>query len=733
MINTLYLKYFQEKLNLEYLSVSKNIYNKYENSDIKNKIDEIFKISNKKFKNEEDKDFYDNIIKNISRENKLEYVYDGLVSYINLFLLNKNINESNKIANIYNEILKSELGIDNKNTKIDSSLEINKELDDIEFPSFDRFIRKIKTTNYDLFREDDKGDENVKILAGIDSNNGMCLNENKSNSLRNLPIDFRKLDSNGNTVLNKLVDQFNKAAIESVITKVPMLVTYKNENNELPYEYCLNKIKSQNSNYQINKTNDIYSDSESLFLNKMKKYSKSIKTSVESNTEFEGLEFPGSNEYSLNVFLNSIFLLGEYIWEVIEDSIGNDCENELWTNDDINELKKLLFKNFSGEYIKNTNNLFINKKKVMSNINKNNNNKVNKKTSKAINQKIEEYNKKIEELIKLLNKNEGNPRITQKLNIKLENYGSALNKLKEQIRTDKNKEKEEGQEEKEEEQEEEKEDTKNNIYDEAYNIEEEEFYGSGGDFIEDSPKYYHQMKEINEYIMREENASYPCEIIFKLLDNKLVDKMLLDKNDENVNKEYKVLAKFYDCVYKPMYSNYMDLDKYENITYNRLSSRIIEILHINVVNTVKYDLYYSLMYVLSSSSGPYKFPVSEYSNPCEGEGLYILKIIDNILFNTMLKDNQLLDEEVNDYSEETQVDNLISKLIEIGRFDTDNDKEEATENIKKYVNFYKAILLKISTGLLEQLNGLIELLKINSVILPIGKIICDKYVEEIKK
>ena len=41
------------------------------------------------------------------------------------------------------------------------------------------------------------------------------------------------------------------------------------------------------------------------------------------------------------------------------------------------------------------------------------------------------------------------------------------------------------------------------------------------------------MKEINEYIMREENASYPCEIIFKLLDNNLVDKMLSNNKDEN--------------------------------------------------------------------------------------------------------------------------------------------------------------------------------------------------------
>jgi hypothetical protein len=709
--------YFQQIISINLFK----IYNKIKNSAGENNvnIEDVFKITNTKaFKSKDESERYENAIKNIDIDYKLNYIYDAVFAYTELYLYNKILHESNKVSGIFDQIInklrdKTQSIVKTVDTIEDTKIEyktLEDNLKKYEFPSFDKFIRQIDSINTFSSRENKiMVDNDVQVLQG------MCLNTNKSNLLSTLPLDFRKIDMNGNTILNKLIDQFNIDAITNVLSKMNILVTYKNGNNVLPYKYCINKLITQNSNYQVKKIKNIY-DCDNLLIDKFKKYSEIIKNSLESNKEYEDIIFIGAPEFTITVFMNSILLLSEYLWECVEESIGNDCGLELWENDDIGSLKNILFPDFDD--------------KLLSDIDISKNETTNNNITSVvlsdddalkidIRQKINDFENKIVNIDKLSSKNEDNPKIKNKLVIKKLQYTNARNALKNRlinlnkIGYDKEPDSE-------------------NIGDNK-----DDYYGVETAFVSDGPDYYKKIKEINNVIFKpENNHSHPCEFIFRLLDNKTIE------NASTELEEYNILSKFYNCVYKQIYSNYMDLDKYEGITYNRLSTRIIEILKANAVNPLKYELYYALMDKIINSS-ELKIDAQIYLNSESIEAKQIISMINKIFENTMLKENMLSSDDTN--TEDTDINVLINKLKEIGSINDKNDsaisksKDTAGKNsetldksLKKYIDFYKSILSSISKSLLTEMNNIIELLKINSMIISMGRKINDTYIEVIK-
>ena len=112
----------------------------------------------------------------------------------------------------------------------------------------------------------------------------------------------------------------------------------------------------------------------------------------------------------------------------------------------------------------------------------------------------------------------------------------------------------------------------------------------------------------------------------------------------------------------------------------------------------------------------------------------IIKMIYNLFDKSMLKKNELI--ENSDFDEEIYTTILINKIIELSEIkeiNKENKKENKNEDtsplftsLKTYVDFYKIILTQISTNLLNEINNVLELLKINSVLIEIAEEVKQK-------
>ena len=327
-------------------------------------IDKIFKIDNKHFKNPNDKEYYESAYKNMDDEDKLKYIFDAIKKYVEL-IFSKAINmETDYLTKIFYDILmvryKRQLTPEIENKKDKGIIEnqmvtykkkevinLNEKLKTAQFASFDTFMKNDFIDEYINQRYNDTVEDNTKkVLKNV------CLNTDKILLLKDVPLDFRKTDMNGNTILNKLIDQYNLEAIKELVTKIDLIKTYKNNNDETAFKYCLDKIMSMNTSYQIykvdeNNTNNYVYDS-NILLDKYAGYSEIIRKSLESNTEFTDITFSGAKEYTTTIFLNSMLQLSEFLWCRMYDVIGDDCfgdgEDGLWMLDDIENFNKYLFK-----------------------------------------------------------------------------------------------------------------------------------------------------------------------------------------------------------------------------------------------------------------------------------------------------------------------------------------------------------------------------------------------------
>jgi hypothetical protein len=209
----------------------------------------------------------DDIIEKQPEENKLS---DILKESIEKIKENETLKKHIISENIM-KLLKSYIDVI-KNSKINELLKmifkdqnINIQLNpkDIEIS---KILEQSKTFDINISKPE-KNSKNTKLII-------KCYKEDKLQKLIDLrtelrsdkkkDIDFRIKDLDGNTILNRLVDQFNLCGFNKILEKLPSLWTYKNKKNQNCKQYILNNIllikekyNSENLNLKFSEYGDI--------------------------------------------------------------------------------------------------------------------------------------------------------------------------------------------------------------------------------------------------------------------------------------------------------------------------------------------------------------------------------------------------------------------------------------------------------------------------------------------
>lgn len=153
-----------------------------------------------------------------------------------------------------------------------------------------------------------------------------CTNATSSNFECIRRLGIRLKDRNGNTVLNRLIDQYNLPAIETLIVMDSGIKTFRNNRNQTPQEYTASLIKIIADKYD-----------ENTIKSRIAKYGYLLKSYLEpiaaTNTE---LELFTDEEFIVTVIKYNLCMFNEYLWFKMYEFNNN------LTLEDINNLKAMI-------------------------------------------------------------------------------------------------------------------------------------------------------------------------------------------------------------------------------------------------------------------------------------------------------------------------------------------------------------------------------------------------------
>lgn len=498
----------------------------------------------------------------LNDEKRQEYLLDNIKIFVKTILYEE-INK--QIFKIMDEIKIKKS--DNNEMAILSSKTIdtfNKELNEIDIKykndfwmyKLSEYIRDLDTsttlefleiinlsgTNTDINKISQKED---KIIGS------KCLNIHKTDELFKInKINYKVLDSNGNTILIRLIEQFNIYGIKKILGEKKILSTYKNKNMETPIDYLFNLVKNIQLDYMENNIKQ-----------RLDRYSVALDNTIKSSKEFDGIELSDSLNLVSQIILNSIYLFNETLWLKIYSYPSG------WSAEDKNNLKILL--DFKEE------------KLLINSFDNNDNSKYLEQIKYTIENKISLYIKTLEkEINELINKSQALKTETEDDIIKNpQTYIDSIdNKIKEkQIMIEKYKE------------------INTNIKKPEISINSikdslDKYSTELLDTKNLSIKWFEYKKLVDDlddkYLKIITILDVKCESI-SLISNhiiKIFNKSIIDHNSNEL------IGKYFKLIFTSIFNDYWDLDRYEDSEYNIINNSIIEILKINVVGIIKNEL-----------------------------------------------------------------------------------------------------------------------------------------------
>jgi hypothetical protein len=565
---------------------------------------------------------------------KQNYLIENIINYIKI-IINKEIDK--EIFKIIDEIKKNNVEIENNFKELLSkniySLTPSSTLESLE-------ILKFKNKNKFI-------PEQNKI---IDSK---CLNKNKIDELLDIKMDYKVLDSNGNTILIRLIEQFNIYGIEKLINKNELigqlLKTYKNNNMETPIDYLNNCIKNIQNEY-----------TQENFKYRINRYSIVLENSLKSNSEFDNISLENSSDLIYQILSNSIYLFNEVMW------LKNYEYPSGWEIKDKNNLKKilkineekLLINSFTN--IENENNLELNKF---------NNLQILQNEICELQNKIKQLNYEYESNNIFISKSDISGNIIE--------INNKIILLEKQLTELKNKK-----------------------------IENKKF-----DITNTISKYDNLLFDIenttikwDEYKKLINGLDDKYLGILKILNNKcekseLISNFLINIYNNTKDENFDLIEKYYKLIYDKIFANYWDLDRYDDSDYNIINKSIIKILKINVIGIIKNELINTLInYIIEifnytkldelkeliKNSDELNKSIEKYLYICLIEKLE-LKNPEKIYFSIdNLKNNILgiLETIINNKLDENEK-SLIFKIIEFNKFLCENIGLNCYDEIKK--------------------------------------------------
>lgn len=609
------------------------------------KENEMFDQTLKYIKTNEDvkKDFVQKCIINIINK----YVQSRIIIETNI-IIKKFIKEL-KITNYYtnNRIVK----LEDYNKQLSKNFTNNTNISDI-----------LKIINNDHINFKTKS--NIKLL------NNKCMSEDNMNKLLDIKFDWRLKDINGNTILCRLIDQYNLYGVEKIANSITILKSTLNSQEQTPVDYLLALLKNVQSNYLDNNFNLRIKIAEEILVNELS-----------SQTQFSEYGLDMSNNLVQNLIKNCIYLFNEYLWiRMLEYPNG-------WTIIEKNKLENIVLEfvniNKTKEITSITEQLLIStfdSFSILNTISSDSNNKLVKELEiKIINTKINidqlnnaktliDPSKKIKELSMLLVKYEDEL-------IKLNTHTTTINKDANII--------------------------KNKIIKTNFIPHNSIDFDAYNELIQNTIQnsYFKVLVEINKldpdklYI-----SSFQLEL-FKIDYSKISDN----------NDKIKLLESYHCKIIDDVCDDYYDLDKFANSEYNVTHWAILSIIKINVINIFAFELHSTLIQNIESNIDNYNELIKNY---LVNDYTSIFKsIIEILIISTESKlkiQNFDSDKNLSDYKSR-----LTYSLIKIFNIQDELFRSE----LETIIDYFLFICDNVSLIVYDELINIIDTLKKMSILI----------------
>lgn len=513
-------------------------------------------------------------------QEKMNYLLDIIKTFVKI-ILGTQINK--EIGDIFEEI---KIPYPNNNPNV--ILEKNKEKMDVfefndkilkmksKYNNLDKVITNIKsssssssTLEYNqvmrLMKNKIPYKDSKKIIY-------KCLNVRKTDELLSIEsLNYRVLDINGNTIINRLIDQFNLYGIKKILTSKPFLATYKNNNNKTPIEYLYGLISNIQNVYDVKN-----------YMQRIKKYSVSLSNSIDSNEMFTNVSLQNCENLMGEIITNSIYMFNEVMWLKLYDFPAG------WEVKDKKKLKEVL-EIIKEELLIVTFKLDTDMNTFITNEQKQFEEKLKLYTS-SLDEEIINYKNKIVQyesdksdlensLMSEIDAN-GNIKdgykklINEKISIK-DGYTKYINELNEQL--DKI--------------------VKPNIQKVFDTYKEKKLIKSTNinwDEYEQmvnklDSSYLKIIKILNDKMMTMNNKTI-SNFLINIINFDISNSVSSDKIDK-----IDIINKYFDKIFDSVFADYWDLDRYEDSNYNVLNKSILGILSVNVVGIISNELLNTLI------------------------------------------------------------------------------------------------------------------------------------------
>ena len=634
-------------------------------------------------------------------------IVEKLIMFINSYIkihVNKEVNEL--LSNITDKYLTSALNkvdakiIENVKSQYSAPLKkytihsmIPKLLKKDTSDTFNAIIDALRSISSDSFIT--SGEK--KLLLD------KCVISKKIDPLRSKlsgKINLRILDRNGNTILNRLIDQYNEYAVAKVLEIDPEIYTYQNNRgqNSISYLYdVLNSIDKKYTHEALDK--------------RIKGYESNLQTWIKSDDSFDEIELDDKQRMIYNVILNSLYLFNECMWMILlkspngwkyEDKIKlkfiiaktkkfnikekllinslTDADKDTLKsnyaigslNDKINTMIKDL-KNEINE-LSNTNTQLVEEKKSFELVEK-------RDIDATLDPLIAKNTALIaEKQLEIINLETALTKFPGSFNTKIDNVFANINKVKliKEVSMD---------------------------WVEYNKLVKDELWN-----------FYLPIIDLANKKNNEAREKYMSFYNYGLLN---LDYSMLD------DSEIKLLVDYNIKIINNIYGDYYDLEKYEDTDYNYINDIILNIIYLNVVKVVGIEMYSALIEYLANKhtlNDKIKDIIGNYKKT---ESLALFEVIENLLKNAIWDKLAIKNpEKIKNYQDESFFkDELKSKIKTI--FDLlDNDEDNTF--INKITKFYTGLSTNIAYNINDELVNFMNDLKKHSLLFGILNLIKNK-------
>jgi hypothetical protein len=513
-----------------------------------------------------------------------------------------------------------------------------------------------------------------------------CVANNKIDILKDTllsKINLRTLDRNGNTILNRLIDQYNGYAIQKVLDLDGELYTYKNNRGQTSTEYLFDVLDSINKNY-----------SWEMLDKRIKTYELDLQVWIKSDDTFGDIELDESKHMIYNIILNSLYLFNESLWLILLRAPYG------WKYEDKIKLKEIIKKQLKYEIEEN---LLI--KSLTDNDKNSLKNKsdiiiLNNKIDKFINElekeitELENTNKQLEEEKKTtkLGKSGIDTIIVKNNNIINEKNKEIANLKKARVETtifDTQLDKIFG-------------DIETTELINEMNIEWEKY----NKLIKDISNYYLPIINIINTKNTSQSKKYISYYNYSLLN--------LDYNKLDVN-EIQVLINYYEKIINNIYGDFYDLEKYEDSEFNYINDTILNIIYLNLVNVIELEMFSAIIGYITSKytdNTIVKKIIENYKDP-KVTGIFdtIKNLLKSAIWDKLDMKNKDYPQNYTDFSVyENELKTNVKTIFIL------DESEEDNKNLNNIIKFYKGLVENVSYNIYNEIVNLLNDMKKNSLL-----------------